>query len=226
MTESQDAVSAVRIVVRPYASSLPLGAFAFGIGNTLLAAFAMHWIPMSEKNTLAVILLAFVAPLELIPCVLAFLARDSGGATAMGIFAAGWTVQGIQLILTANASQPSVCTGVFLFLLALCLAVLAFVTISGKPVVGVLLVVAILRSIGAALGQFGIHGSLDIVTAVLDAVVGLLAFYCGFAYLVEDAKGKLIPWTVRRDDAKVALDGTFGDQMKHIEHEAGVRIQQ
>ena len=224
MNGSQDAKSAVRIVVRPYASSLPLGAFAFGIGNTLLAAFALHWIPVAEKNSLAIMLLAFVAPLELIPCVLAFLARDSGGATAMGIFATGWAVQGIQLV-TADPSTPSVSTGIFLMLLAVCLAILAVVTVSGKPIVGALLIVAILRSVAAGVGQFGVHGALDQTTAVLDGLVGLLAFYCGFAYLLEDVKGRLLPWTGRRNAARQAMDGTFGEQIDHIEHEAGVRQQ-
>ncbi len=223
-TNQQDALSAVRIVVRPYASSLPLGAFAFGIGNMLLAAFALHWIPLSEKTTLAVILLAFVAPLELIPCIMAFLSRDSGASIAMGLFAAGWAVQGVQLIM-ADPMTPSICNGIFLLLLAVCLAVLAKVTFSVKPVIGVLLIVAVLRSVATGITQFGVHGALDIIAAMLDGMVGLLAFYCGAAFLIEDAKGKLLPMTFRRQDAKEAMDGRFSQQMKHIANEAGVRQQ-
>jgi NAD(P)-dependent dehydrogenase (short-subunit alcohol dehydrogenase family) len=35
-----DTKSITRIVVRPYASSLPLGCFAFGVGNTLMSVFS------------------------------------------------------------------------------------------------------------------------------------------------------------------------------------------
>ena len=88
----------VQIVLRPYASSIPLASFAFGTGNALYSAFLLHWIPGSETRVLAYMLLAFVAPLELAPSLMAFLARDSGGATAFAIFGAAWVVQGLTLL--------------------------------------------------------------------------------------------------------------------------------
>ena len=88
----------VQIVLRPYASSIPLASFAFGVGNILYSAFLLHWIPAVEARELAYMLLAFVAPLELGPSLMAFLARDSGGATAFAIFGAAWVVQGLSLL--------------------------------------------------------------------------------------------------------------------------------
>jgi succinate-acetate transporter protein len=220
----QEAQGAVRIVVHPYASALPLGCLAFGIGNALLGAFILHWIPLSDTPVFAVMLLAFVAPLEAISCVMAFLSRDSGAATAMGIFASAWIVLGVQLLIS-NPSVLSPVTGMFLLLLALCLAILARVTFPGKPVLGILLSVAILRSIGAALAQFGIRGSVDVVTATLGFVVALLAFYSAAGLLLEDIKGRPLTMTFRRGPAKAALDGDLQEQMTHIANEAGVRQQ-
>ena len=77
----------VQIVLRPYASSLPLASFAFGTGNVLYSAYALHWIPAADTRLLAYMLLGFVAPLELAPSFMAFLARDGGGATAFAILA-------------------------------------------------------------------------------------------------------------------------------------------
>ena len=71
----------VQIVLRPYASSIPLASFAFGKGNVLYSAFLLHWIPAMEAREVAYMLLAFVAPLELGPSLMAFLARDSGGGS-------------------------------------------------------------------------------------------------------------------------------------------------
>ena len=122
----------VRIVLRPYASALPLGCFAFGIGNLLYSAFLLHWIPAAEARTLAVLLLGFVAPLQLLPCAMGFLSRDTGTATGMGIFGFSWLVQAVG-ILQANGDPPSIATGVFLLALAVCLAALTIVTISGNP---------------------------------------------------------------------------------------------
>jgi hypothetical protein len=117
----------VHIVLRPYASSIPLASFAFGVGNILYSAFLLHWIPAVEARELAYMLLAFVAPLELGPSLMAFLARDSGGATAFAIFAASWVVQGLSL-LGGPPPPTSPATSIFLLCLTLCLVMLAIVT--------------------------------------------------------------------------------------------------
>ena len=109
--QAPDEADQVRIVLRPYASTIPLASFAFGVGNVLYAAFLLHWIPQSESMLLAVMLLAFAAPLELFPCAMAFVSRDGGGATAFGIFGASWIVLGVQLIQTGGAQKPSVTGG-------------------------------------------------------------------------------------------------------------------
>jgi uncharacterized protein len=110
-------------------------------------------------------------------------------------------------------------------LLALCLAILTFVTFSGKPLLGALLSTAILRSISAAICQFGVHGAMDAINAVLDALIALLAFYSGLAFLLEDVEQKPNRMTFRRKAAKEAIEGTLQEQVKHISNEAGVRQQ-
>lgn len=202
---------------------MPLGCFAFGVGNVLLSVFSLHWIPASEAPVLGLMLLAFVAPLEFVPCVVAFVSRDTGAATAMGIFSAAWIVQGVQL-LTTHSAGPSPATGVFLLLLALCLALLAAVTFSGKPLIGVLLLVAILRMICASVVQFG-HGALNGAAAWLGFLLAALAFYSGFGLLLEDIHLKPFAMTFRRGDAKAAMDGNLEHQLARVSREAGVRQQ-
>ena len=50
----------VRIVVRPYATSLALGFFAFGIGMLLLGGVSNGWLHPSDRQTVGVLLAAFV----------------------------------------------------------------------------------------------------------------------------------------------------------------------
>ncbi len=214
----------MRIVVRPYGSALPLGCFAFAVGNALTSAFALHWIPSTDQNVLALVLLAFVAPLELIPCIMAFLSRDTGGATAMGIFSAAWVVQGLNFI-TANGGGASPTMGIFLAFLAIFLGILAFVTFSDKPLLGALLTVAMLRSIGAALLQFGIAGAASPITAILGLLVTALALYSGLGFLLEDIKQRPLAMTFRRGEAKAALGGDLQHQLNRTTREAGVRDQ-
>ena len=221
---SQQGRTQARIVLRPYASAIPLGAFAFGIGNVLYSAFLLHWIASSESLLLAVMLLAFVAPLELLPCVMAYLSRDTGGATAFGIFGAAWVVQGIQLLLP-GANQPSVASGIFLASLALCLAILSVITFPGKPLIGSLLVVAVLRTVGAALMEFAFGHSIATISAILGLVLALFAFYSGVAFLDEDVRQVISPLTFRTGAARAAMEGSLEEQIEPLSREAGIRKQ-
>ncbi|WP_158615472.1 GPR1/FUN34/YaaH family transporter [Acidipila sp. EB88] len=221
--DSREAASHVRIVVKPYASALPLGCFSFAIGNALYSAFLLHWLPASEHKLLAVTLLSFVAPLESIACWMAFLSRDTGAATAMGIFAASWVAQGVVLLEFGAAPSPTI--GVLLINLAVCLAIILFITYRGKPLLAVVIAFALLRTGAAAAVELGAKGPFPAIAAGLGFCVCLSAFYAGLALLVEDVKGKIMPFTLRSADAENAMAGSFEDQMSHVVNEAGVRHQ-
>jgi hypothetical protein len=89
-----------RIVLRPVASSLPLGFLAFGVGTILLTALELKRVPLAQASTLMVMVLAFVAPLQALAGILAFLARDSGAATALTMLGAAWTATALTVLRT------------------------------------------------------------------------------------------------------------------------------
>src|SRR4051794_15972177 len=76
----------VRIMLRPIGSPLPLGLFAFAIGSFTFVTLELGWIAKSQARPLAIMMLAFVVPLQLITGVIAFWARDAGGGTGLGLF--------------------------------------------------------------------------------------------------------------------------------------------
>ena len=84
----------VRIFLRPIGSGLPLGFFSFAIGMLLLGTQALGWIPVDEQKDVGMTLIAFVFPLELVATTVAFLARDTLGATTLGLFTASWLALG------------------------------------------------------------------------------------------------------------------------------------
>ena len=214
----------VQIVLRPYASSIPLASFAFGTGNALYSAFLLHWIPDSESRLLAYILLAFVAPLEIAPSLMAFLARDTGGATAFAIFGASWIIQGLTLLGDPMPAISQVTAG-FLLCLAICLLMLTIVTIKGKPLLGGVLIVAVIRTCGAAAMSMTGKAWLTPATGWCGLLLAALAFYAGIAFLEEDVTQRLSPLTFRTGEAKAAMEGKLVDQVSAIEKEAGVRKQ-
>ncbi len=213
----------VQIVLRPYASALPLAAFAFGVGNVMSGAYLLHWVPASEASLLAIVLLAFVAPLELVPAIMAFITRDGGGATSYAIFGAVWLVQGVGLWVNAPAQSHT--TALFLLCLAVCLVLLTIITFKGKPLLGAILILGAIRTAGAASiarWDLPLVGKLTGWTGLLLAA---LAFYSAFAFLEEDVTGKLSPLTFRTGEAKAAMEGSLDEQTKLLESEAGVRKQ-
>jgi uncharacterized protein len=76
-----------RIVLRPIASPLPLGFFAFGMGSILQSALQFGLIPQADIQNLALLFGAFVFPLEILAALLAYFARESVGATILSIIA-------------------------------------------------------------------------------------------------------------------------------------------
>ena len=213
----------VQIVLRPYASALPMAGFAFGVGNILYSALLLGWIPMAEARTVAVMLLAFAAPLELMPSVLAFLSRDGNGATAFGVFGAAWAVQGLAL-LQSGSTAPSPAAGVFLASLAAILAVLCAISFRGKPLLGSLLIVAILRTACLSLSNFG-YRHFERPGAVFGFTVAVFAFYGAFAFLHEDTQEKISPLTLRSGDARAAMEAPLNEQLDPVSREVGVRKQ-
>jgi uncharacterized protein len=135
-----------RIVLRPVGSGLPLGFFSFGIGMLLLGCQEIGWIPVAEQRDVGLLLVAFVFPLELIATVFAFLARDTLGATTLGLFTTSWLALGISQV-TSPAGATSVALGIYLFGFAAAVVLLALLSTMGKPFFSVLLSLASTRMV-------------------------------------------------------------------------------
>src|SRR3954453_958264 len=79
-----------RIVLRPLANPLPLGFLALAAGTLLLAGLQLGWLGAEEGQSVALALLAFVFPLQLIACVFGYLCRDVVAGTGMGVLSGAW----------------------------------------------------------------------------------------------------------------------------------------
>jgi succinate-acetate transporter protein len=212
----------VRVVVRPYGSSIPLGFFAFGIGMFLYAALDAPWVKASDWHSIGLILAGFVAPLELVATVFAFLARDTAAAATLGLFAGSWFVGG----LTTMQAKPGVLDpGIGYFLLAFTIVVvlLGAAAFLGKPFLGVLLVVSSVRALLSAVYDLGGGAGWNRVGGWLALGIFGIAMYGGIAFLIEDTLGKTVLPLGRRGGSKEAIEGGLTDQLRGLEDEAGVR---
>ena len=213
----------VRIFLRPIGSGLPLGFFSFGIGMLLLACSAIGWIPVLEQKDVGMMLMSFVFPLELIATIVAFLARDTLGATTLGLFTTSWLALGWALY----ASPPggtSITLGVYLFGFATAAALLALMSISGKPFFTVLLAAAVARMVLSGVYEIGGAREWYRISGGFGIALAALAMYGGAALALEDARQQELLPLFRRGGADEAFQG-YEAQLERLEAEPGVRQQ-
>jgi uncharacterized protein len=212
----------VRVVVKPYGSALPLGFFAFGIGMFLYAAQGAEWVKASDGHTVGLILATFVAPLEFLATVIAFLARDTMSAAALGLFSASWLSGGI-LLAQATPGVLDRADAYWLIAFTIVVLLLGVAAWEGKPMISVLLLVAAARGALSAVYQFGggkvwMHASGWVALAIF-----VIAMYGGLAFLLEDARGATILPLLRRGKSREAIEAGLAEQLQGLESEAGVR---
>jgi len=71
--------SAARVVLRPIANPLPLGFLALAAGTLLFSGLQLGWLAPDQGSDVALIVLAFVFPLQLVSSIFGLLGRDEIG---------------------------------------------------------------------------------------------------------------------------------------------------
>jgi uncharacterized protein len=212
-----------RIFLRPVGSGLPLGFFAFGIGMLLLGCLGIGWIPVEEQKDVGMLLIAFVFPLELLATVFAFLARDTLGATTLGLFTTSWLAFG-WLYVSSQPGATSVTVGIYQFGFATAVLLLAAMSTLGKPFFSVLLLASSARMVASGYFEVGGPGHWLKIAGGIGIGLAALAMYGGTALGLEDARQRPVLPLFRRGAADEAFHG-FEAQLGRLGSEPGVRQQ-
>jgi uncharacterized protein len=202
-----------RVVLRPIASPLPLGFLALACGTLVVSGLQLGWLEPAEGHNVALILLGFVFPLQLLACVFGFLGRDVVAGTVMGLLAGTWL--SISLItLGASPGSTSDALGLFLLVAAASIAVPAVAAISGKLLPAAVLATAVLRFALTGLYQLGAGEGWEDAAGVVGIVLCALGLYTALALALEDVRHRTLLPVGRRH-------GRYLDELP----EAGVREQ-
>jgi succinate-acetate transporter protein len=212
-----------RIMLRPIGSGLPLGFFAFGIGMLLLGCSAVGWIPVSEQKDVGMMLMAFVFPLEAIATIVAFLARDTVGATTLGLFTTSWLSLG-WADQSSPAGSTSVTLGIYLFGFGTAALLLGLMSIRSKPFFSALLGLATARMVLSGVYEIGGGTHWYRISGGLGIALCVLAFYGGVALGLEDVQQSEVLPLFRLGKARAAFDG-YERQLEPLANEPGVRHQ-
>jgi uncharacterized protein len=213
-----------RVMLRPIASSLPLGFFTFTVGTVLLTALELGWVPVTGTAQLAVLVLAFVVPLEALSGLFAFLARDSGAATGLSTLSAAWAATAISL-LHGPPGALSLPLAVFLLTLTALMLVMSAASVTGKPLFGLLLLSGACRFALTGVYQATGNAAVEHAAGWLGVPLGVFTLYGGLALRLEESAQRMVLPIGRRGRSRTSLEGTFAHQVHQAEQEPGVRRQ-
>lgn len=213
-----------RVVLRPVGSPLPLGFTALGGASVILSGLQLQWLPTSEAHQVGMVILVFAVPLQLLASVFGFLARDSVGGTGMGVLAGAWLVTG-TLTFTSPPGSTSRTLGLLLSFVAAALMVPTSAATLGKVAAALVMFGAGARFALTAIYEFGGSTSWEHISGWWGLGLCLVALYAAMAFEVEDTRRRTILPVGRRGAGRRALTGGVGDDLAHVQHEAGVREQ-
>lgn len=213
-----------QIFLRPIGSPVALGFLALAGASLALSGTQLGWFPPTETRYVALVLVAFAVPLELLASVFGFLARDSGVGTGMGILAGIWlTVALVKLASAPGATSEAL--GTFLIFAGAALTVPAIGAALGKLVAALVLLTAALRVVLTGIYQLTTNADVQSAAGVAGLVLVGLAGYAALALEIEDVRRKPVLPMLRLGAGKAAMHGTTQDQLSRITREAGVREQ-
>jgi uncharacterized protein len=213
---------AARIMLRPIGNPLPLGFLALAGGTLLVSGLQLGWLDAAEGQDVALMLIAFVVPLQLVASILGYLARDVVAGTGMGVLAGTWL--SIALVtLTGPPGATSDALGLLLLLSAAAMLVPATASAGGKLVPAAVLATTALRFATTGLHELTGSSTWEDVAGVVGFVLCALALYAALAMALEDARHRTILPLGRRDAGRASLDARLEAQLESLPHAAGVR---
>jgi succinate-acetate transporter protein len=213
-----------RVVLRPIASPLPLGFLALAGATMLVSGLQLDWLGVDQGKPVALILIAFVVPLQVIASVLGFLARDGAAATGMGILAGTWLSVAL-VMLAGHPGATSDALGLLLLVASVAMLVPASAALRGKLVPAAVLCTTSLRFLLTGLFQLTASGSWADAAGVVGLFLGALAVYAAFALELEDAARRTLLPVGRRRAGASALTADLDGQLSKVAREPGVRTQ-
>lgn len=214
---------AARIVLRPIGNPLPLGFLALAGGTLLVSGLQLGWLQQEEGQEVALILLAFVFPLQLVASIFGFLARDVVAGTAMGLLAGTWaSIALIKLtsqpgatsdpLGSSSCSPPSPCSS----RPRRPRPASSSRPPSSRPPP---------RFAATGLYEISASSTWKDVAGIVGLVLCAVAVYAALAMALEDAKRQTVLPLGRRSFGAESMGGNLEEQLERIEREAGVREQ-
>lgn len=212
----------ITITLRPLGAATALGFLGLAAATWVLASLQLGWVAQPDGRRVAFALLGFAFVAQLTASIFGFLSRDGGVGTAMGQLALVWLVVSVSM-LSLPPGATSDALGMFLVFAGVSLLLTAGVTSLSKLVPAVIFTLAGIRFLTTGIYELGEGEVWENLSGLLGLALAALAIYAALASQLEDALGKPVLPLGRRGRAKVALEGSLLEQVKHAPNDPGVR---
>lgn len=213
-----------RIFLRPIGNPLPLGFVGLAVATSVLSSFNLGWIPTAEQHQVALVLMGFAFPLQMVATVLLFLVRDAPSGAGMGVLSLTWLALGL-LLVTGRPGTLSATVSIFLFASAAALIPSVLSASISKLVPAAVLGFASLRFVLTGIWEH-LGGSAWQHAAGWEGIV--LAGLALYAALASDLEGllhhTLLPLG-RHSRGRRTMVQDLNEQLPELEREPGVRSQ-
>lgn len=187
-------------MLRPLGNPLPLGFLALAAGTLVVSGLQLRWLDAADGKDVALILLAFVFPLQLVASVLGFLARDVVAGTGMGVLSGTWL--SIALVrLTGAPGSLSDALGLFLLMAAVAMLVPGLTGLGSKLVPALVMSTAALRFAVTGLYELSGSGTWRHVAGIVGLFLCALGTYAATALALEETRRRTVLPTGRRGAA-------------------------
>ncbi len=201
-----------------------MGFFALATASLLVAGLELGWFTAADRPIVAVTLIAFAFPLQMLASVFGFLGRDTVAATGFGVQGGTWLVVGVDLLLSPPGSS-SRALGVLLIAASAWILICALGSTLGKLAPAAVLLLTSLRFLLTGLYELTSRTAVGNAAAVVGLVLVAVAAYVALALEVENLQRQTVLPVLRRGRGAEAMQGDLIAQSRRLDREAGVREQ-
>jgi succinate-acetate transporter protein len=216
-----DAIPA-RVFLRPIGAPLTIGMSGLAIASLVQSGLDLHWIARTQGKEVGLILVAVPFVLQVLACVLTYLARDGAAGASLGVLATSWLAIGL-IHLVSKPGETSGALGLLVLSAAGALVLSAIAVYQAKPLPAAVFLLASVRFALAGVYQLSTTGAWQDAAGIIGLVVSAIAGYCLLAFELESQKGVAVIPTFRHGRGRAAISGGPGAQIDGVIHEAGVR---
>jgi uncharacterized protein len=210
------------VFLRPIGLPLTLSLCGLGIASIVESGLALGWIGHSEAPQVGLVLLAVPFPLQLLACVLSYLARDTATGACVGVLSVTWLGEGLVRLQSASTS-PDGALGLLLVAAAAALVVSAIAVGLTNPLAAAVFALAGIRFLLDGIFQLGGGSTWHDAGSIVGLLVAGAVLYSVPAFELESkCGGPLLP-TLRRGRGEISRAAAGFDQLDRLAREPGVR---